>query len=80
MGEGELMDLAHLEGGHRGVGQVFEELVGEGWFLVFESALSLCCVFHAGIIAWLICGTRGKLGSAVILRTGVGDGGEIFVF
>lgn len=74
------MDLAHLEGGHRRIGQVFEELVGEGWLLVFECALLLRFVFHEGIIAWLFFGTRGKGWSAGILRTGVVDGGKILCF
>lgn len=67
------MDLAEVDGGDRGVGEVFEELVGEG-------RLWLCCiVHHAGIVAQQRGGTREELGSAETLRTERGDGGGILV-
>ena len=31
LGEGEAVDLADEEGGHRGIEEVFEELFGELW-------------------------------------------------
>ncbi len=66
-GEGEVVVVAQVEGGDGGVEEVFEECVGEGWFV----GLICMLVGHVGIVAHRPWGARGKLGSAGILRTGV---------
>lgn len=70
LGEFEGMELAELEGGDRGIEEVFEEFAGQLWLI------GIC---HAGIFAGRLGGTRGKWTSAGSLRTGRGVGGGFWV-
>ena len=81
LGEGDVVGLADGDGRHRGVEQVFEqvrrELDGVGlWLLLLLHCAPLSAWWlgrwfvNAGIVLGGVGGSRGKLGSAWILRTG----------
>tara|TARA_R110002073_G_scaffold118918_1_gene258842 strand:- start:794885 stop:795226 length:342 start_codon:yes stop_codon:yes gene_type:complete len=73
-----LMDFAQIECADRGVEEVIEKIVGE---IEIGMVGRVCFVqLHARIVACFLDGTRGKLGSAIILRTGVVVGGSFFDF